>query len=83
MLTAETLDDPRKWGGVALIAPGVGAYPFKAKALAAGLSHLPEARPMPKGLAALRLPDAPGRCGPHPGEPLGARLPRSKRPGCR
>jgi uncharacterized membrane protein len=79
LLTAETLDDPRNAGAVVLIAPGVGAYPFKAKALAAGLGHLPEARPMPAGLVALRLPESAGSCG----DPLGARLPRSRPPGCR
>jgi uncharacterized membrane protein len=82
LLTQETLDDVRHAGAAVLLAPNVGAYPFKAKSLAASLSHLPPVGPMPDGLVAVRLWEMP-RCDGVPTEPLSDRVARAKRRSCR
>ena len=55
LLTPETLRDPRNAGAAVLVAPGVGAYPFRGREIRA-LTHLPQIRPMPSGLVAVRRP---------------------------
>lgn len=56
LLTPETLHDPRNAGAAVLLAPGIGAYPFRGREIRA-LTQLPPIRPMPPGLVAVRRPD--------------------------
>ena len=71
LLTPETLSSARYAGAAVLIAPAIGAYPFRTDDLDR-LRRLPPIRPMPGGLVAIRRPHAgikrvQFRHGPHDG----------------
>ena len=53
LLTPQTLADPRNAGAVVLLAPSVGAYPYRTDELSP-LLQLPSDRAMPPGLVAVR-----------------------------
>lgn len=56
LLTPETVRDPRNAGAIVLIAPRLGAYPYRRMELRA-LSALPRQVEMPEGILAFRIED--------------------------
>jgi hypothetical protein len=56
LLTPETLRDPGNVRAAVLLAPRVGAYPFRRAEISA-MAELKPIRPLPAGLVAVRRPD--------------------------